>query len=87
MRALVIGASGQVGGALCLELGRRGHAVVGTHARTAAPGTVHLDLGDAHATERLLGETAPDWVFCAGALTHFDYCEANPDDAARLNRD
>jgi len=87
MRALVIGASGQVGGALCLELGRRGHAVVGTHARTAAPGTVHLDLGDAPATERLLGETVPDWVFCAGALTHVDYCEANPDDAARLNRD
>ena len=87
MRALVIGASGQVGGALCLELGRRGHAVVGTHARTAAPGTVHLDLGDAPATERLLGETAPDWVFCAGALTHVDFCEAHPNDAARLNRD
>lgn len=87
MRALVIGASGQVGGALCLELARRGHAVVGTHAREAGPGTVPLDLGDTAATERLLGETAPDWVFCAGALTHVDYCEAHPDEAARLNRD
>jgi len=87
MRALVIGASGQVGGALGLELARRGHDVVGTHAYGAGAGTVLLDLGDPSATERLLGETAPDWVFCAGALTHVDYCEAHPDEAARLNRD
>jgi dTDP-4-dehydrorhamnose reductase len=87
MRALVIGASGQVGGALCLELARRGHSVVGTHAHVAAPGTVFLDLADAPATERMLSEFAPDWVFCAGALTHVEYCEAHPDEAARLNRD
>ncbi len=67
MRALVIGASGQVGGALGRELARRGHTVVGTHAHGAGAGTVLLDLGDASAIERLLGETAPDWVFCAGA--------------------
>src|ERR1700740_584760 len=87
MQALVIGASGQVGGALCLELARQGHTVVGTHAHMAAPGTVLLDLGDVPTIERMLGEVAPDWVFCTGALTHVDYCETHPDEAARLNRD
>ena len=87
MRALVIGASGQVGGALCGELARRGHSVTGTHARVAAPGTVPLDLADAAAVERLVGEVGPDWVFCAGALTRVDYCEDHPDEAGRLNRD
>ena len=87
MRALVIGASGQVGGALCGELARRGHSVTGTHARVAAPGTVPLDLADAAAVERLIDGLAPDWVFCAGALTHVDYCEGHPEEAERLNRD
>lgn len=87
MRAVVIGASGQVGGALCRELARRGHQRVGTHARVPAPDSGPLDLADAGAVERLLGEVAPDWVFCAGALTHVDYCEEHPEEAARLNRD
>ncbi len=87
MRALVIGASGQVGGVLRDVLTRHGHTVVGTHGRVATQGTVHLDFTDARAAERLLGETRPDWVFCAAALTQVDYCEEHPDEAARLNRD
>jgi dTDP-4-dehydrorhamnose reductase len=87
MRALVIGASGQVGGALCEALARRGHAAVGTHGRVPAPGTVPLDFTDAAAAERLIIETRPDWIFCAAALTHVDYCEDHPREAERLNRD
>ncbi len=83
----MIGASGQVGGALCRELARRGHAITGTHARVPTAGTVPLDLADPCAIERLVGEVAPDWVFCAGALTHVDYCEDHPGEAARVNRD
>jgi dTDP-4-dehydrorhamnose reductase len=87
MRALVIGASGQVGGALCEALARGGHAVVGAHGRVPAPGTVPLDFTDAGAAERLITETRPDWIFCAAALTHVDYCEDHPLEAERLNRD
>lgn len=87
MRALVVGASGQVGGALLEVLARRGHAVLGTHARVPAPATVALDLTDHAAVAALVAEFRPDWIFCAGALTGVDYCEDHPVEAARLNRD
>lgn len=87
MRALVIGASGQVGGVLCDALARRAHTVTGTHARVPGPGTVPLDFTDVRATDRLITETNPDWIFCAAALTHVDYCEEHPLEAERLNRD
>jgi dTDP-4-dehydrorhamnose reductase len=51
------------------------------------PGLLFLDLTDCRATERLVGEIAPDAVFCAGALTHVDYCEEHPEEAFRLHRD
>lgn len=87
MRALVLGASGQVGTALRARLDTLGHTWVGTYTRTAQPGLVALDLADTAATGRLIGETAPDWVFCAGALTHVDHCEDNPAEAFTVNRD
>jgi len=87
MRALVIGASGQVGAAVSACLTARGHSVFGTHAQTPVPSTRRLDFTDAAATERLIAETAPDWVFCSAGLTHVDYCEDFPDEAYRANRD
>ncbi|MBI4637629.1 MAG: dTDP-4-dehydrorhamnose reductase [Candidatus Rokubacteria bacterium] len=87
MRALVIGASGQVGAALSARLTDRQHEVVGTHSRVPQPGTRLLDLTAAAATERLIAETEPDWVFCPAGLTLVDYCEDHPDEAFRVNRD
>src|SRR5262245_35769568 len=87
MRALVIGASGQVGAALARQLSALGHAWIGTYAGTPRPGLSCLDITDAGATRRFIDEAAPDWVFCAGALTHVDYCEEHPQEAFRLNRD
>ncbi|MGH7311661.1 MAG: SDR family oxidoreductase [Candidatus Rokuibacteriota bacterium] len=87
MRALVIGASGQVGAAVSACLTARGHSAFGTHARTPMPSTRCLDVTDAVATERLIAETAPDWIFCSAGLTHVDYCEDAPDEAYRANRD
>jgi dTDP-4-dehydrorhamnose reductase len=87
MRALVIGASGQVGAALSQRLDARGHSVVGTHARVAQHGTVALDLTDTAATARLIAEVAPDWVFCPAAFSHVDGCEERPEEAFRINRD
>ena len=87
MRALVIGASGQVGAALAARLRARGHTVVGTHGRVPQADTKPLDLTDTDATARLIDEIAPDWVFCPAGLTFVDYCEERPDEAFRVNRD
>ena len=87
MRLLVIGASGQVGGAIASLLVERGHGVVGTHHGHPQPGTRSLDLTDAPATERCIAETEPDWVVCPAGLTAVDYCESHRDRAMAANRD
>jgi len=87
MRALVIGASGQVGAAVADILAARGHAVVGTHHGHPDPRTHPLDLRDADAVERLVEAAAPDWVFCPAGLTAVDPCEDREDEARALNCD
>jgi dTDP-4-dehydrorhamnose reductase len=87
LRALVIGASGQVGAALSARLAERGHTTVGTHHGVAQPGTRPLDIADLAATARLIDEVRPDWVFCPAGLTHVDHCEDQPDQAFSANRD
>jgi dTDP-4-dehydrorhamnose reductase len=85
MRALVIGASGQVGAALLRVLRARAHDAVGTWAHREYPGLVPLDFTSAPAVERLVAETRPDWVLCPAALSHVDYCEEHPDEAFAAN--
>jgi len=85
MRALVIGASGQVGGALVNALTARGHAVTGTYATLPVDGASPLDLRDHQAVERFIHNVAPDWIFCPGGLTHVDWCEDHPEEAYRIN--
>ncbi len=87
MRALVIGASGQVGAALLAALSGRGHSALGTYAQHPAPGLSRLDVTDREAVERVIGEARPDWVLCPAGLTHVDYCEDHPAEAAAINRD
>lgn len=87
MRALVIGASGQVGAALLHALRSRGHEARGTYAQHAAPGLDHLDLADQAAIERAVVQARPDWVFCPAGLSFVDYCEDHPDEAMAANRD
>jgi dTDP-4-dehydrorhamnose reductase len=85
MRALVIGASGQVGAALLRVLRARGHEAVGTWAHHEFPGLIRLDFADARAVERVIAEARPDWVLCPAALSHVDYCEEHPDEAFAAN--
>jgi dTDP-4-dehydrorhamnose reductase len=87
MRALVIGASGQVGAALLEALIARGHEGLGTHADHPAPGLAHLDLRDPGAVARAIQEARPAWVFCPAGLSHVDYCEDHADEALAINRD
>jgi dTDP-4-dehydrorhamnose reductase len=87
MRALVIGASGQMGAVLAARLIERGHTVVGTHHRVPQPGTRFLDFTDAAETERFVAAVEPDWVLCPAGLTHVDYCEDHREEAFAVNRD
>jgi dTDP-4-dehydrorhamnose reductase len=87
MRALVIGASGQVGAALLHALGERGHAATGTYSHHPTEGLAHLDVTDHAAVGRAVAAARPDWVLCPAGLTHVDRCEEHPDEAAAINRD
>jgi len=87
MRALVIGASGQVGASLLDVLRACGHEARGTHAQHPAPGLDHLDLADHAAVARAVEAARPDWVFCPAGLSFVDYCEDHPDEAMAANRD
>jgi dTDP-4-dehydrorhamnose reductase len=87
MRALVIGASGQVGAALVACLRERGHGVTGTHAHVPQSWTIPLDITDHDATARLIAQSHPEWVFLPAGLTHVDYCEDHRDEAFRINCD
>jgi dTDP-4-dehydrorhamnose reductase len=87
MRALVIGASGQVGASLLTSLRARGHKARGTYGHHATPGLEPLDLADHAAVARAVAAARPDWVFCPAGLSHVDYCEDHVDEAMAANRD
>ena len=87
MRALVIGASGQVGAALLSTLRLRGHDARGTYGHHAAPDLDPLDLADPAAVARAVAAARPDWVFCPAGLSFVDYCEDHVDEAMAANRD
>jgi dTDP-4-dehydrorhamnose reductase len=85
VKALVIGAPGQVGGALMRALQERGHQAIGTYHSRPVAGMSQLDLADAPAVERLVQAERPAVIFLTGALTAVDYCEDHPDEAHRIN--
>jgi dTDP-4-dehydrorhamnose reductase len=80
---LVVGATGQVGSHLLAALAASGATVVGTGHRTAAD--VRLDLADAHGIADVLNGVQPDTVWLAGAYTHVDGCEVDPEASHRVN--
>jgi dTDP-4-dehydrorhamnose reductase len=87
MRALIIGASGQVGGALVEALRGRRHDVVVTYGHHPVEGASRLDITEGAAVEDVIAAARPDWIFCPAGLTHVDYCEEHPDEAFAVNRD
>jgi dTDP-4-dehydrorhamnose reductase len=84
-RAIVMGDSGQVAGALKNALRSRGATVVSTSSRGTA-GTRPLDLAEPQSIRDFFREAgAPAEVFLAGALTHVDRCEHERDLCRRMN--
>lgn len=84
MRAVVIGASGQIGGWLMHHLTRRGHEAVGTCATVSYPGLVTLRAGDPGAVDWLRAQRA-DVVFYPAGYTWVDGCERDPAKAHAAN--
>ncbi len=65
MKALVIGASGFIGGAIVRALERDGVQVAGTGCSRAGTGLLPLDLRDARAVSACVGSVRPEVVFVA----------------------
>lgn len=82
-RCLVIGASGQLGQALCAVLGEA-HEVLAAHHAPAA-GQLQVDLGAPEAAAEAVRRLAPDWIMIAGALCNVDLCETERDRCQRVN--
>lgn len=86
MKALVVGASGLVGGALVRVLERSGVEVVAAGHSRASGGVLALDVRDAEAVERALANAKPDVVFLAVNVPGgVDRCEEHPDEAHAVN--
>ena len=80
--ALVVGASGLVGGALIRLLA---DSAVGTYHRRAQPGLRQLDAADPLAMRELIASVAPKVVFFPAASPNVEWCETHPDEARTLN--
>ncbi len=78
MRALVTGASGQLGVEISETLSARGHEV-------AALSREFLDVSDFGAVERAFARWEPELVLNAAAYTDVDGCENDPDRAYSVN--
>jgi dTDP-4-dehydrorhamnose reductase len=84
---LVIGASGQVGGALLLELERRHLQCFGTYGKTLPPevSLLHLDLLRGEDVMALVDKIKPTHIYVPASYTNVDGCEDNPDLSYSVN--
>lgn len=87
MRAVVVGASGQIGGWLSHWLEAGNHEIIGTYATVPFPGLIALNAEDGAAASRLLRENHPDVVFYPAGFTWVDGCERDPARARASNLD
>ena len=85
MKALVVGASGQVGTALLSLMNERGVPAEGTHCSRPQPGSRALDLRDPASVRRCLDAAAPDLIFLSqNTPGGVDFCEDHPEQAAAV---
>ncbi len=83
--ALIVGASGMVGGQL-MQLGQqRGLTVAGTYSSFAVPDLHPLDASDDAAVQNLVSSLEPRVIFLPAAFTNVDACERDPDLSQRIN--
>jgi dTDP-4-dehydrorhamnose reductase len=91
MRLLVIGASGQVGGAVMEEAPDWDMEMMGTYESRPRPGEAvplehfHLDITNAKEVEEVFHHAKPDACVLAAAFTNVDGCELEKEKAQRIN--
>lgn len=89
-KLLITGASGLLGANLVLECAKN-YSVIAVyhrhpiHLKDAA--SVHVDLTDERAVEKLITAARPDWVVHCAAETNVDRCEQDHAHALLMNRD
>lgn len=91
MRLLVIGASGQVGGAVAAAAAAAGHEVLGGYVsrppELPPERSARIDKSRPAEVGAAVAALAPEAIVDTGALHHVDYCESHPAEAAAVNRD
>lgn len=83
-RCLIIGASGQLGGALCAVL-RGTHDVIEAARRSLGAEQVRIDLADPTGTVAAIRMVRPEWIVLAGAFCNVEGAEAQREDCFRIN--
>ncbi len=86
-KLLVVGASGQIGGALLNEAIKSEHQVLGTRftQNFDEPNFVSLDLSNQKNIQDVFDQFKPDVVYACAALANVDYCETHPDESLATN--
>jgi dTDP-4-dehydrorhamnose reductase len=87
LRAVVVGASGQIGSWLLRVLAQRGHHASGTYATVAFPGLSRLDASERETALAWLKGEGPDVVFYPAGFTWVDGCERDRARAYAVNVD
>ncbi|MBI5224907.1 SDR family oxidoreductase [Candidatus Micrarchaeota archaeon] len=85
-KILIIGASGQIGGA-CMNVLAADFKLVGTYFSHAKENLLKLDFTDKENLESVMKSVKPSVVILASALTNVDYCETHPLEAKKMNED
>jgi len=83
-RCLVLGGSGFLGRETVPVL-RRDFDVTATAMHHAAPGMLTVDMRDPVELEKVIRSTEPEVVVVLAAYREPDFCEADPEEARRLN--
>ena len=82
MKVFISGASGLVGGNCLKYFKEMGWNVIGSHLSFATEQTVFFNTLEPNHPENFDVTTfRPDVIVHCGALTHVDYCEANPEES------
>ena len=86
MKHMIIGASGQVGGAIYGSAGsERKSEVLGTWITKPSHGLRKLDITDRSRVFRLVRDASPDVIYHCAALTNVDRCQQEVDESLRVN--
>ncbi len=88
-RCLIVGASGQIGGALLEEALKANHDVLGTSYRQnlSEAHFVTTDILSDQSVSNTFDQFKPDAVFACAALANVDYCQLHPEESRATNLD